>query len=250
MGAGMRVALLSDIHGNREALAAVLAHLSRRGADLIAVLGDVVGYGADPEAVTERVMALAEAGAVVLKGNHDAALDDPAPDMNAEALAAIRWTARQLSPDHKSFLGALPLTHRLDGALLVHASARQPAAWPYISAPSDAERSLSATDARLVFAGHTHVPKLFSLQPNGVAVAAVPKAGVETPLLAHRRWQIVLGAVGQPRDGDPAAAYAIFDAAQDILVAHRVTYDHEAAARRILAAGLPQKLAHRLSKGI
>ncbi|MBX9991193.1 metallophosphoesterase family protein [Phreatobacter oligotrophus] len=245
----MRIALISDIHGNLEALAAVLTHAMRQRVDRIAVLGDIVGYGADPRACTEAVMRLAEEGAIVLKGNHDEAVERADPDMNADALAAITWTRGVLSADHRAFLAGLPLTARLDDLLLVHASARHPGQWPYVMTPRDAELSLDATDARLVASGHTHVPALFSLQPNRTCVAFTPVAGSPVPLAAHRRWQIVVGAVGQPRDGTPLAAYAVLDLAQGVLEPHRVPYDHQAAAAKIRAAGLPDRLASRLALG-
>jgi len=245
----MRIALLSDIHGNLEALEAVLAHVARQSVDRIAVLGDIVGYGADPRACTETVMTLAGDGALVLKGNHDEAIDRADPDMNADALAAIVWTRGVLAGDHRSFLAGLPLTARIDDLLLVHASARHPGQWPYVMTPRDAELSLGATDARLVASGHTHVPALFSLQPNRTCVAFAPVAGVAVPLAAHRRWQIVVGAVGQPRDGSAAAGYSVLDLAQGAVERHRVPYDHQAAAAKIRAAGLPDRLASRLAHG-
>jgi diadenosine tetraphosphatase ApaH/serine/threonine PP2A family protein phosphatase len=245
----MRIALISDIHGNLEALAAVLTHAMRQRVDRIAVLGDIVGYGADPRACTEAVMRLAEEGAIVLKGNHDEAVERADPDMNADALAAITWTRGVLDEQHRVFLAGLPLTARLDDLLLVHASARHPGQWPYVMTPRDAELSLSATDARLVASGHTHVPALFSLQPNRTCVAFTPVAGSPVPLAAHRRWQIVVGAVGQPRDGSPLSAYAVLDLAQGVLEPHRVPYDHQAAAAKIRAAGLPDRLASRLALG-
>lgn len=245
----MRIALLSDIHANRQALEACLAHVGRQGADRIAVLGDIVGYGADPAACTEIVAGLVEAGAVAILGNHDEAIERGDPDMNAEALAAIRWTRGVLGADHRRFLAALPLAHREDDLLLVHAGARHPGQWPYITSPREAELSLAATDARLVASGHTHMPVLFSLQPNGTCLPFVPVANEAVPLLPHRRWQVVVGSVGQPRDGSAAAAYSILDLGQGTLTQHRVSYDHEAAAAAIRAAGLPERLASRLAQG-
>ncbi|MCZ8313863.1 metallophosphoesterase [Phreatobacter sp.] len=245
----MRIALISDIHGNLEALQAVIAHVARQRVDLVAVLGDIVGYGADPVACTETVMTLAGQGAIVFKGNHDEAVERADPDMNAAALAAIVWTRGVLDGAHRAFLTALPLTARIDELLLVHASARHPGQWPYVMTPRDAELSLGATDARLVACGHTHVPALFSLQPNRTCVAFTPVAGTAVPLAAHRRWQIVVGAVGQPRDGSAAAAYAVLDLGQGALEPHRVPYDHQAAAAKIRAAGLPDRLASRLALG-
>ena len=245
----MRIALLGDIHGNLEAFEAVLTHAARLVPDRMALLGDLVGYGADPVAVVSIAEALAEAGAIVLKGNHDAAVEEQAPDMNQQALEAIRWTRDRLGPAQRAFLAGLPLTATIDDMLLVHAAANQPATWPYVTSARAAERSLGATTARVVGAGHTPGPALHARQPNGVAVTHTPVTGTTIPLARHRRWHAILGAVGQPRDGDPAAAYALFDTGQGTITFHRVGYDTARAAAKILAAGLPHALAHRLGQG-
>ena len=245
----MRLALFSDIHANLEALEACLAHARRMGHDHMAFLGDIVGYGPDPEAVTAYVQSLAVAGATVLLGNHDRAVLNPDADMSPLAASAMAWTRNTLSDAAASWLSALPISQAIDDLLLVHASAHQPLAWPYVEVPRDAELSLRATSARVVVCGHTHRPAIFSLQPNGVAIGHVPKPGVEIPLLGHRRWQVVLGAVGQPRDGNPAAAYGILDTAQGTFSQHRVPYDFDTTAAKVRAAGLPEKLAIRLETG-
>lgn len=245
----MRIALLSDIHANREALEATLAHVARQQVGRIAVLGDIVGYGADPAACTEIVMDLAASGALVLKGNHDEAVARDDADMNADALAAMVWTRGVLGDAHRRFLAGLPLAAREGDLLLVHAGARNPGQWPYVMTPRDAELSFGATDARLIVCGHTHVPALFSLQPNRTCVGFTPVAGSPVPLAAHRRWHVVVGSVGQPRDGVAAAAYAVLDLGQGMLEPHRVPYDHPAAAAKIRAAGLPDRLASRLALG-
>ncbi|MDP2802006.1 MAG: metallophosphoesterase family protein [Phreatobacter sp.] len=245
----MRIALIADIHANREALEATLAHVARQQVGRIAVLGDVVGYGADPVACTEIVMDLAASGALVLQGNHDEAVARDDADMNADALAAMVWTRGVLGEAHRRFLAGLPLSTREGDLLLVHAGARHPGQWPYVMTPRDAELSFGATDARLIVCGHTHVPALFSLQPNRTCIAFTPVAGSPVPLAAHRRWHVVVGSVGQPRDGIAAAAYAVLDLGQGVLEPHRVPYDHPAAAAKIRAAGLPDRLASRLALG-
>ncbi|MGQ3354638.1 MAG: metallophosphoesterase family protein [Phreatobacter sp.] len=245
----MRIALLTDIHANREALEATLAHVARQQVGRIAVLGDIVGYGADPVACTEIVMDLAASGALVLQGNHDEAVARDDVDMNADALAAMVWTRGVLGEAHRRFLAGLPLTAREGDLLFVHAGARNPGQWPYVMTPRDAELSFGASDARLILCGHTHVPALFSLQPNRTCVGFTPVAGTPVPLAAHRRWHAVIGSVGQPRDGIAAAAYAVLDLGQGVLEPHRVPYDHPAAAAKIRAAGLPDRLASRLAHG-
>ncbi len=208
----MRIALISDIHGNLEALEAVLSDVADAGIDRIACLGDVVGYGADPVAVVERVGELVGQGAVCLKGNHDAAIETGTRGMNDTAAAALDWTARQLPDAHRGFLAGLPLAHEDGDILYVHASAARPATWPYVTSADEAAASLDATDARLTFCGHTHVPALFSILhgfagTTGKTVSFRPTAGRPVPLSRIRRHLAVMGSVGQPRDGDPRAAW-------------------------------------------
>lgn len=245
----MLIALLADIHANREALVAVLAHAREAGVQRHIFLGDVVGYGADPAFAIETVGEHVERGAVALLGNHDAAIEDGSEGMNDMAAAAIAWTRDVLKPSHRAFLQRLPLAHEEGERLFVHASARAPATWPYVTEPRDAERSLAATDARTTFVGHVHVPMLFHMGPSGRAEYFRPVAGAAVPLLRQRRWLAVIGSVGQPRDGSAAAGYALLDTHKDTLTMQRVPYDVETAQRKIRAAGLPETLARRLSAG-
>ncbi|MFO1088175.1 MAG: metallophosphoesterase family protein [Hyphomicrobiales bacterium] len=245
----MIVALFADIHANLDAFEACLRHARQRRLDRMAILGDLVGYGADPGPVTDMVRELLATGAVVLKGNHDAAIGSTRESMNAAARAAIDWTRLQLSDEQKRWLDRLPFTTEEDDRLYVHASPRTPAHWIYIRGPEDAADGLKATDARIVFCGHVHVPQVFGLSATGKITSFKPVTGTPVPLLPHRRWLTVLGAVGQPRDGDPRACYATFDTDLSELTLHRVPYDIDAAARKILRAGLPEFLAQRLFIG-
>ena len=245
----MRIALMSDIHGNREAFEACLAHARRSQVQRIVFLGDYVGYGADPVWVVETVRARVAAGAVALLGNHDAAALGSDDDMNADARTAIRWTRTHLDGAACAFLAALPLTHRESERLYVHANAWAPIEWGYILGPVEAERSLRRTDARVTLCGHVHAPALYAMAPARPACGYTPVCGVDVPLLPTRRWLAVVGAVGQPRDGNPAACYALFDDARQTLTIIRVPYDVEAAAQKIEAAGLPPRLAARLRLG-
>ncbi len=250
----MRIALISDIHGNLEALDAVLGDIAEAGVDRIVCLGDVVGYGADPVAVTERIGELVGQGAVCLKGNHDAAIETGTRGMNETAAAALSWTAQQLPDAHRGFLAGLPLFHETGDILYVHASAARSGSWPYVSTSDDAAESLDATDARLTFCGHTHVPALFSILhgiagTTGKTISFRPIAGRAVPLSRIRRHVAVMGSVGQPRDGDPRAAWGLHDTETDELTWERVPYDVERAARKIVEAGLPERLATRLTVG-
>jgi diadenosine tetraphosphatase ApaH/serine/threonine PP2A family protein phosphatase len=245
----MLTAILSDIHGNREALEASLEDARERGARRLVFLGDFVGYGADAVWVVETVRAEVEAGALALKGNHDEALFTGGGGMNALARTAIDWTREQLDPDQMRFLADLPLAFEEGSCLFVHANAWAPGAWGYVTGPMEAERSLRCTAAQVTFCGHVHVPALYQMAPDKPAVAFRPVAGCAVPLLRQRRWLAVVPAVGQPRDGDPDAGYALLDAKQGTVTFRRVSYDVEAAARKILAAGLPPRLASRLFEG-
>jgi diadenosine tetraphosphatase ApaH/serine/threonine PP2A family protein phosphatase len=245
----MLIALLSDIHGNREALDACLAHAARMRVDRYVFLGDYVGYGVDPGYVVDAVRRLVAEGAVALKGNHDAAVEGSDRDMNGMARAAIAWTRGRLDPGQRAWLAGLPLAHEEGERLFVHASACDPGDWEYVTGPVQAERSLRRTRARVVFCGHVHVPALYHMAEDKPAIRFDPVPGQGVPLLLTRRWLGVMGAVGQPRDGDPAAAYSLLHHERSTLTLMRVPYDVEAASRKILEAGLPEPLATRLHAG-
>jgi diadenosine tetraphosphatase ApaH/serine/threonine PP2A family protein phosphatase len=243
----MKLALLSDLHANRRALAACLAHARAAGATQFALLGDLVGYGAEPAAVVEEAMQLHAQGALVIKGNHDEAALRPPEDESTQERASSGWTHRHLPPEHRAFLAHLPLTASTNGLLLVHASAEQPREWRYVDRVEVAERCLDAAQGAgwdHVVCGHVHRQMLYyesrrSLMSFQVAV----------PVAAHRRWLATIGSVGQPRDGDPRAMYALFDVAQQRLTFQRVPYDHLGAAAAIRRAGLPESFANRLELG-
>jgi diadenosine tetraphosphatase ApaH/serine/threonine PP2A family protein phosphatase len=212
-------------------------------------LGDFVGYGADPVWVVETVMKLVEQGAIALLGNHDAAIGSPTRDLNSLALEAIRWTEAQLAPAHRAFLSGLPLTREEDGVLYVHANGYAPRNWDYIFSTIEAARHFQRTDARLTFCGHVHVPMLYHMSTTGKVGAFDPPSDGEIPLLTSRSWLAVVGAVGQPRDGNPAASYALYDTTSRSLRFVRVPYDVGTAARKVREAGLPERLAVRLELG-
>jgi diadenosine tetraphosphatase ApaH/serine/threonine PP2A family protein phosphatase len=242
------IAIFTDIHGNREAFEACLAHARRQPIDRYMFLGDYVGYGADPGFVVDTVKDLVGRGAVALLGNHDSAATGRAENMNSAAAQAIEWTRRQLSPAQIDFLRRRPLIHTDGDRLYVHASADAPQEWDYVLDSGAAERSFAATTARLTLCGHTHVPLLFRLSDGGRAAAFEPTAGAAIPC-RDGRMLAVIGAVGQPRDQNPDACYALHDDAAGTLTYVRVPYDIDAAAKKIRAAGLPAMLAARLAFG-
>ena len=243
------IALFTDIHGNREAFEACLAHASGRAIDRYVFLGDYVGYGADPGFVVDTVKDFAARGAVALLGNHDSAAIGTPERMSDDAAAAMEWTRRQLDPGHRDFLARLPLLLKDGDRLYVHASAAAPADWDYVFDERAAARSLQATDAALTFCGHVHVPALFQLTAAGKVAGFDPDPDVAIVLAAHSRWVAVIGAVGQPRDRNPAACYALYDDTARTLTYVRVPYDIESAARKIRDAGLPLFLSTRLAWG-
>jgi len=244
----MKLALVADLHANREAVAAVLAHAASQGVERHVFLGDYVGYGADPAWVVDRVREHVAGGAFAVLGNHDAAVvQGPQPSMIADARTVVAWTRSRLDHDQLAFLSRLPLVQSEGDALFVHANAWAPGEWTYLQSRAEAMRSLQATDRRFTFCGHVHVPMLYHLSSTGKGGDFAPVPGVEIPLSAHRRWLAIPGSVGQPRDGDPAACYAVFDSERHLLTFHRVPYDHESAAAKVRAANLPAALAQRLS---
>lgn len=245
----MLTALLSDIHGNREALDACLEHARRAGAERIVFLGDYVGYGADPGYVVDTVARHVEGGAAALLGNHDEAIFAPSPGMNPLAAAAIAWTRERLDTAQIAFLRARPLSAEEGERLFVHASADDPRGWPYVTTSAEAERSMNATSRRLTFCGHVHVPALFHRPPRGPVAHETPVAGKPIALAPERRWLAVIGAVGQPRDADARACYGLLDDERGTLTYIRVPYDIDAAAAKIVQVGLPPALAARLHRG-
>jgi diadenosine tetraphosphatase ApaH/serine/threonine PP2A family protein phosphatase len=249
-GISVRIALFADIHANREALEACMAHAEANRPDRLAFLGDLVGYGADPGWVVDVVRERLAEGAIVVQGNHDACIKGPVSERVAsDAKTAIEWTQSRLSVEQASFLAGLPLQATLEDILFVHANAWNPAGWGYIHGKAEAQKSLMATSCWITFCGHVHPPALYYLGAGGGTGRFSPVAGTSIPLSRSQRWLGIAGSVGQPRDENPAACYAIFDLAKRTLTYHRVAYDHEAAANKVLAAGLPASLAHRLRYG-
>jgi diadenosine tetraphosphatase ApaH/serine/threonine PP2A family protein phosphatase len=252
----MRWALITDIHANLQALEAVLADARAQGATHYALLGDFVGYGADPAGVLRQVMALVADGAIAVQGNHDEAVSHGGrPGMHPDARAVIDWTRAQLDEGQLRFLARLPLqAHGEPGhCLFVHANAFEPEGWAYVQGRAEAVKSLHASAARIQVCGHMHEPMLFHLSGTGKAGDFRPVAGVPMPLPGHRQWLAIPGSCGQPRDGNPAACYALLDPARSDLddariTFQRVAYDVEAACAALRASELPPLIADRLAR--
>jgi diadenosine tetraphosphatase ApaH/serine/threonine PP2A family protein phosphatase len=248
----MSIAFLTDIHSNREALSACLAHAQAHGAEQYVFLGDYVGYGADPAWVVDTIRTyVKERGAIALRGNHDEAaggVDDVR--LNEDARTTILWSRTQLSPEQLAFLREAPLAASDGDRLYAHANGWDPANFEYVFGPAQAMRSMQAVRARLTFCGHMHEPLLYHMGLQQRAEVFAPIPGAPIPLSAARRWLAIPGSVGQPRDGNPAACYASYDELSGLLTFWRVPYDHAQAARKIRAAGLPERFALQLLHGV
>lgn len=241
----MRILIISDIHANLTALEAVLADAD--GIDAVWCLGDIIGYGPDPNECVSRVHSLPNL--VCLLGNHDAAalriID--VDSFNHEARLAILWTQDALTPESLAFLQTLPEKRVVDDVTLVHGSPRQ-AVWEYLLDTRTATANFSYFDTPYCFVGHTHLPVLYYLPDESrVAQLVVPEASMQLTLAP--RAILNPGSVGQPRDRDPRAAYAIYDPEQNMWEYRRVPYDISAVQERMMAANLPERHIQRLSAG-
>jgi predicted phosphodiesterase len=239
-----RVAVISDVHANWHALEAVLEEVDREEPDELWCLGDLVGYGPRPNpccAAVERRAALC------LAGNHDlgvlGAID--LAEFTGDAVVAARWTRGVLAGGSRSFLESLGSYGARDGVELFHASPRDPV-WEYVLSAEAARAAFELTEAPLVLVGHSHVPLAITLEE--VLGGGLAPGGTEVEL-GDRRCLLNPGSVGQPRDGDPRAAFAVYNPDEGSLLLRRVVYPVEVAQRRILAAGLPASLANRLAIG-
>ncbi len=246
----MRSAILTDIHANREALEAVLADLEGRSIDRLVFLGDLVGYGPDPDWVLGKVETLVARGALAVRGNHDRAISAPDGAMNPAARRVIDWTVNRLNARQKLFLSDLPMSLQDGDVLFVHASANDPQDWLYVTDAHRAMPSFRVSAARLIFVGHVHVPALYSEDRNGRVAGFDIPFGTPIPLISSRRWLGVVGSVGQPRDGTGQASYCILDHASREVTYRRVGYDAALTAKKSRAAGLPERLAQRLMQGV
>jgi predicted phosphodiesterase len=246
----VRYLILSDIHGNLEALEAVLADAAARGYDASLVLGDLVGYGADPNAVIDRVRALAPVA--VIRGNHDKVASgiEDAEGFNAVARSAVQWTYEALSPEHREYVATLPAGPQLidEQIEICHGTPYDEDA--YVFDELDALRALESAERPICLFGHTHVPIVFVRSTDGLdLLGADGQATARIPLTASLRYLVNPGSVGQPRDGDPRAAYAILDTTARVVELYRIEYPVETAQVKIREAGLPEVLARRLGVG-
>ncbi len=241
----MKYAILGDIHANLEALNAVLARALAFGVEKFICMGDIVGYNANPTECIELVRQLEPVA--VLRGNHDeyASSDNELVGFNPQAAGAVEWTREQLSQAHKQWLAELPMQVTLDPRVtMVHATLDMPGKWGYIFDKWQAEASFNYQRTQICFFGHTHVPIAFTKFDQITSMNFT-----EVELQPAHKYLINVGSVGQPRDGDPRAALAIYDTDERKVQLHRVEYDIATCQDKILRAGLPERCATRLESG-
>ena len=241
---GKRYAILGDIHGNLEALTAVLEDAHAQGATDFACVGDLVGYNANP---AETLHCVRELGTVCVRGNHDhyVAHDELARDFHPLAANVVDWTRMQLGEDDLSFLRALSMKRMVSGFLLVHSTLDMPEKWGYVFDELEAESSFSYQSTSVCFHGHTHQPVIFEKDGTVTRLNTL-----RVTITLGKKYFINVGSVGQPRDGDPRASYALYDTVGRVVELRRVVYDIAGAQRHILDADLPKRLAIRLATGI
>ncbi len=236
----MSIAIISDIHANQEALQVVLESIRDRQIEQIYCLGDIVGYGPNPNECVEMIR---ESCTKVLAGNHDFAAigKNDIAYFNKHAKAAALWTRKKLKNAHKKYLATLKFTHQNDDMLMVHASPTNPEHWYYVLTPGDASVEMQAFNQPVCFVGHSHIPVIFTVKKE-------IKENV-FKLDTEQKYIINVGSVGQPRDGNPDSCYCIYDPETLKVEYVRVAYDIEKTYSKIISAGLPVFLADRLLKG-
>ncbi len=244
----MRCAIITDIHGNLTAFKAVLKDIEQQGeVEKLWCLGDIVGYGPDPH---ECIELLSQTNHTCVAGNHDLAAIRKVSisKFNPDAATACNWTARQLTPDDIKYLENLPTIIEEDDFTLVHGSPREPI-WEYITSTAVARENFSYFKTKYCLIGHSHVPLVFSFSEEGEYASTAFIPGIS---LALGKSKLIInpGGVGQPRDGDPRASYAIYDSETNQVKLYRVDYDVRSTQDRMVAAGLPIRLVVRLSQGL
>ncbi len=243
----MRACVISDVHGNLHALEAVLEAVEAEAPDEVWCLGDLVGYGPRPNRCCARVAARAD---VCLVGNHDLGVLG-AIGLDAfsdDAAESARWTATILEDEARDFLASLSSHADREGVGLYHASPRDPV-WEYVMSVEEAALALLVTSAPLTLVGHSHLALAFALEGPRIAGGLAP-GGTEIDLGGDRRWLLNPGSVGQPRDGDPRAAFLVLDLAAGQAIFRRVPYPVERTQAEIRERGLPEPLAARLEHGV
>jgi predicted phosphodiesterase len=239
-----RYAVLGDIHGNWEALSAVLEDAQSQGVTAYVCVGDLVGYNASPGECLRRVR---ELDMSCVRGNHDhyCSHDECVRDFHPLAANVVDWTRLQLTADEIQYLRTLKLTRVVSGFTLVHSTLDMPDKWGYVFDELEAESNFSYQATAVCFYGHTHQPVIFEKSGHVHRVA-----GARITVALGKKYMVNVGSVGQPRDGDPRASYAIYDLRNREIELRRVPYDIVSTQQKIMAAGLPERLALRLNLGV
>lgn len=242
----MKLAIFSDIHSNLEALEACRDRALKEGAERFVCLGDITGYGADPSATVGILQSLDKL--IAVRGNHEEALFSALLEgVKGSLRETVEWTRNQLSQKQLGFLEALPYLVEKHGVTFVHASADHPRQWEYLGHGDSVEHCMAAANTDVTFIGHVHVPHVYYETDSGQVRELKPREGVTIPLLSNRRYVINVGSVGQPRDGDSASSFVMYDDKKREITFHRIVYNHVETARKILAANLSPSFAERLS---
>lgn len=244
----MRVAVFSDIHSNLEALEAVLDHALGQKVDRYVCLGDVVGYGANPNECIDLIKSLPDCPCLL--GNHDAAVLGIPNNMRNDARRVILWTREILTDRNMCFLKEMEDLIKWDNISFCHSNPYRPRNWYYISEKTYISSSFARSKAKILFVGHTHVPIAITRKNFFCVYIRSPRHTMVVPAAELNRQIFNTGSVGQPRDGDPRASYLIYDTDKKVIEFYRVAYDFVKAGEKILAAGLPENYAHRLVSGL
>ena len=239
----MKYAILGDIHANLEALTAVLEDADKQGVTHHVCMGDLVGYNANPVECLEIIRNLE---CPVVRGNHDhyCSHKDDLSGFHPMAADVVTWTRQQLTDDHQNYLRSLPYTQFVETFTIVHSTLDAPEMWGYVFDKYDAEASLSYQTTGVCFYGHTHIPIAFE---KGEDIRSGLYSKIRVKL--GKKYFLNVGSVGQPRDGDPRAAYVIYDLYSNTIELRRVEYDIETAQKKVLDAKLPSRVAARLAVG-
>ena len=240
----MRYVVFGDIHGNLEALEAVMEKMANEKPDKYICIGDIVGYGANPNECIDNVLSL---NPILVAGNHDYAASGllNVDFFNTYAFRAIEWTKQQLTPEHKKFLQNLKLIQKINNLTAVHATPYSPEMFEYMENSYDVQLAMTSLDTPVCFIGHSHIPISFTVTRGSIAFSTEPY----TPVKGNNKVVINIGSVGQPRDENPEAAYAVYDSDEAVVWIKRVEYNIQKASDKILKAKLPEILAERIKYG-
>jgi len=241
----MKAAIISDIHSNLEAIQAVIKDIKKRRIKNIFCLGDIVGYGANPNECAELCFKESDE---IIAGNHDWATTDKTDTSNFNKVAAIavKWTKEHIKSEYFKKLQELPLTKKVDNLLLVHSTPENPEAWDYLFNLEEFEKQFNFFTEQICFIGHSHIPNAVFQDDNGYTDFLNENP---FPIIKKRRYIINVGSVGQPRDLDPRASYVIYDGNKNSIEFVRIEYNIPLAGQKIIEAGLPEILSERLLVG-